>query len=304
MTTHIYTATRIIRTDTDGDGQADEITMGQAQVEFVVPDDLGGFSYDIRSKTPGDFPQVRLVGLDAYDLRIDGAHVGPKWQTSFGRIDWHGDQKSFVLEFQRGDTSVWIQWGGDDLPPIGNQQEYEDFMAGAVLGTVRRGGLSENGELGFDAPVARDVTQDDVFAGGDRADRLQGGKGRDEISGGRGADRIFGGQGHDTLAGNAGADRLDGGGGRDGLTGGKGADTFVFNLGYGHDTIVDFEDDLDGLQLDTDLWAAEGRLSKKQVVQMFATKVGDDVIFDFGDAELTLLGVAGRGALRDDIIFG
>lgn len=98
----------------------------------------------------------------------------------------------------------------------------------------------------------------DVLRGGDGADRLYGRGGDDTLLGGRGADRIeaggghdrlYGGTGNDALAGGLDNDRLSGGAGRDTLTGGSGADVFVFARGGGTDTVRDFEDGRDRIQI-------------------------------------------------------
>ena len=53
----------------------------------------------------------------------------------------------------------------------------------------------------------------------------------------------------DTLTGGAGDDTITGLGGDDTLTGGEGADTFVFASGHGNDTITDFADGEDTIDL-------------------------------------------------------
>jgi Ca2+-binding RTX toxin-like protein len=68
-----------------------------------------------------------------------------------------------------------------------------------------------------------------------------GAAGNDVLSGGAGNDRLFGGAGNDTLDGGSGDDILDGGKGNDLLFGGTGHDTFVFQAGFGHDIVADFE---------------------------------------------------------------
>jgi len=65
------------------------------------------------------------------------------------------------------------------------------------------------------------------------------------------------GDGADTLLGEAGQDTLEGGVGDDVLRGGADADVFVFNPGAGVDTIADFEDGVDLL----DISAFSGPLS-------------------------------------------
>ncbi len=62
------------------------------------------------------------------------------------------------------------------------------------------------------------------------------------ITGGKGTDTIDGRAGNDTLFGGNGDDIISGGAGEDIIYGGQGQDTFVFNLGFGFDKIMDYED--------------------------------------------------------------
>lgn len=71
------------------------------------------------------------------------------------------------------------------------------------------------------------------------ADTLNGGSGKDTLIGAAGNDILYGGAGNDSLNGGAGADRLDGGIGNDILNGGKGNDIYIFDRGYGQDSITD-----------------------------------------------------------------
>ena len=95
---------------------------------------------------------------------------------------------------------------------------------------------------------------DDRLDGGDGSDDLYGEEGDDILEGGQGFDRLFGGEGDDRLDGGAGEDVLVGGEGDDALTGGAGADTFVFTPDHGTDTITDFGNGDDVI----DLSALEG----------------------------------------------
>lgn len=60
---------------------------------------------------------------------------------------------------------------------------------------------------------------------------------------------LFGNAAENTLSGMNGNDKLDGRGGDDRLTGGAGFDIFVFGKAHGKDTIMDFVDDVDRLDL-------------------------------------------------------
>ncbi len=103
-----------------------------------------------------------------------------------------------------------------------------------------------------------------------------------------------------SLSGMAGADRLDGAGGDDLLNGGAGADIFVFHTGYGTDTIVDFADGQDKIEL-------SGFTGISSYAQLAAhkTTVGADVIFDdFGNGETLIIKGGGAMTFSDaDFIF-
>jgi Ca2+-binding RTX toxin-like protein len=71
------------------------------------------------------------------------------------------------------------------------------------------------------------------------AAKFAGTDGADYIAGTTGNDRIEGRGGNDYLYGDAGADTLDGGTGNDWLDGGAGNDIYLFDFGYGQDTIYE-----------------------------------------------------------------
>ena len=112
-------------------------------------------------------------------------------------------------------------------------------------------------------------------------DTLDGTAGDDTIHGFAGNDTLNGLAGNDTLTGGAGDDTLTGGDGNDTLTGGDGDDTFVFDPGFGNDTITDFNPDDDTLDISA--------LDAAGVERPLATQSGDDTVLDFGDqGHLTL----------------
>ncbi|WP_311794712.1 M10 family metallopeptidase [Ferirhizobium litorale] len=85
--------------------------------------------------------------------------------------------------------------------------------------------------------------------GGGNSDKLTGSGGADRLLGQYGHDVLVGGYGKDTLSGGGGNDRLAGNGGTDRLTGGAGSDVFVFAHGGGRDTVTDFQDGTDRIQI-------------------------------------------------------
>ncbi len=91
---------------------------------------------------------------------------------------------------------------------------------------------------------------DDMLTSGAGSDVLYGGSGYDTLIGGRGDDALYGDRGRDVLNGGEGDDIIDGGRSNDTLTGGLGADIFVFHaLDKGDDTITDFEDGIDRIEI-------------------------------------------------------
>ncbi|MFS8037816.1 ExeM/NucH family extracellular endonuclease [Xanthobacter sp. AM11] len=132
------------------------------------------------------------------------------------------------------------------------------------------------------------------------ADLIDGLGGNDRINAGDGDDFVIGGLGNDNLKGDAGADRIDGGAGNDQLRGGTGGDVFVFHSGYGRDTVFDFEDGIDAIEIDTDDYADFAALvADGAITSNFS---GTLITFDDG-ARLTLRGVSSGALTADDFRF-
>ena len=126
---------------------------------------------------------------------------------------------------------------------------------------------------------------DDSVDGGAGDDIVLGGAGNDTLAGGEGNDTLVGGSGDDSVDGGAGNDIIDGGGGNDSLTGGADADTFVFGTSHGNDTITDFTDGEDMI----DLSALTG-ITQFSDLTVTAEGGEDDAIHvDFSDISLVPL---------------
>ncbi|WP_424932927.1 calcium-binding protein [Amaricoccus macauensis] len=140
----------------------------------------------------------------------------------------YGDAGNDTLHGNQGNDSVSGQGGNDEV----YGDDGNDQIAGGV-GKDRVSGGDGN---------------DTVYGGNDN-DKLWGGLNKDLLYGGAGDDKIWGNRGADVLFGNKGKDSLYGGGGNDELTGGKHADVFVFGKSHGTDTITDYEDGVDRIEI-------------------------------------------------------
>ena len=124
--------------------------------------------------------------------------------------------------------------------------DHDDVLAGDQRANRLSGGNGNDTLYG--GPGGDDTNRDDLD-GGPGDDRLFGGPGDDALYGGEGNDLLKGGAGADTLWAGSGDDRLDGGAGADVLDGGIGFDTFVFAPGHGEDTVTDFRNGRDVLDI-------------------------------------------------------
>ena len=89
----------------------------------------------------------------------------------------------------------------------------------------------------------------DALTGTGGNDNLFGNEGADTLNGLAGNDYLDGGPGNDTLNGGGGEDRLVGGAGDDTLNGEAGADLLIFSSGFGMDTVINFRNGADKIDL-------------------------------------------------------
>jgi len=109
---------------------------------------------------------------------------------------------------------------------------------------------------------------------------------------------LFGNAGDNKLFGLGGGDILDGGKGNDTLDGGEGADTFVFKSGYGRDTILDFEDGMD--TIDVSKWNDVDDFAD---LKSHMDLSGGDVLITFGKDVLRLANTSEGDFDANDFIF-
>lgn len=138
----------------------------------------------------------------------------------------------------------------------------------------------------------------DQITGNAARNTIWGNAGNDVILGNAGNDNLIGGAGNDRLNGGTGNDRLAGSYGNDVLIGGGQADMFVFDRG--RDTIRDFQNNIDTLQIDDALWGGGAR-SIAQVLRMASVVDGDTVFRFAGGHTLTLDNYSRIASLSDDL---
>jgi len=159
-----------------------------------------------------------IFGLDGNDNLYGGA----------GNDILRGGNGNDVVDGNRGNDTLFGEAGNDIL--LGDNGN--DLLRG-----------------GDDDDIVKGQAGNDMLFGDAGNDTLAGGDGNDVLRGGDGNDALTGGSEGDILYGDAGDDLLNGGAGADILYGGSGSDTFVLARGKGADTIMDFADGQDRIQL-------------------------------------------------------
>ena len=210
-----------------------------------------------------------------------------------------GDSNDNRLTGMDGDDGLWGSNGNDVLEGGADADRlsggvgedtvtYQTSDAGVVVrlhSFVAQGGHAEGdtfvGKItvhGTEVPDIEHLTgtsHADTLAGDLRDNTLMGRAGDDTLYGGPGGgdDSMYGGNGDDRIFGGIGDDLIAGGAGDDTLSGGPDDDTFVFAPGGGDDTIMDFEnrDDRIDLSAFTDINSLDDLSMEQQ---------GNDVVID------------------------
>jgi Ca2+-binding RTX toxin-like protein len=195
----------------------------------------------------GNGSSVTLSGVSAASVDASAfALADSPYLVTAGRDRVTGEDSADVVDAGAGDDIIKGN-GGNDILIGGDGRD-------AIFG----GDDNDTIDGGNDSDALRGDNGDDSISGGSGNDNLRGGEGNDvldggadndRLEGGNGNDDVSGGSGHDWVFGDAGMDTVSGGEGRDNLTGGADADVFVFETNTNHDTILDFEDGLDMIDL-------------------------------------------------------
>ena len=152
----------------------------------------------------------------------------------------------------------------------------------------------------YENPTEGDDTSD-ILIDQSNDTRIVAKGGDDLVLAGEGDDKLEGGAGEDTLLGEEGNDTLTGGADDDWLHGGSGNDTFVFEGGHGNDTIQDFSDGSDLIDL-----TALTEITAWNDISSLVSADGTAAVIDLstkGGGSIRLEGVAVADLDADDFDF-
>ena len=230
----------------------------------------GGYEFD--SLDGGDGTDIFAPGDSANQLNIDTA--GQSYVLNVNDPD--GVPVVVVGSF----VSIEGAWGtaGDDL--MGGSSGTDDFYGAAGNDTIS----------GYDG--------DDILGGGEGNDYILGGPGDDILSGDTDSDYLDGGPGSDRIVG---SERGVTNSPNDTLRGDTGCDVFEFDRESGVDTILDFEDNCDMI----DVSAYDASFARLGSIDI--TVDAPDIIIQvnakrggFEGSTIILAGVAGSAVIDDN----
>ncbi|MES0883004.1 calcium-binding protein [Roseibium sp. SCP14] len=221
----------------------------------------GGVSVDIRwsGRNVGGGE-----GRDSFNSieNLIGSDFGDRLSGDVGDNVLDGGSGNDVLRGQGGNDTLF---GGDGNDNLRSHDGVDSLDGGAGNDTLIALGGNDTLSGGSGEDYLYGGQGNDELFGNEDDDRLRGNRGNDEMDGGNGNDDLRGGGNNDTINGGAGndfilgengADTITGGAGNDVLRGGFGgstgdgnSDTFVFKNGDESDSIKDFENDRDLLDV-------------------------------------------------------
>ncbi len=239
-----------------------------------------------------------LTGQDGDDT-LEGGSGGDDLQGGLGS-DW--------AAYTRADMGVTVNLAtgihsgsdgtGDTLASIENLlgSDWDDVLTGDSFGNVIEGGdgadtLEGGGGIdtlsyaGSNTRVVVDLLNGNVFLGHAEGDVISG---FENLTGSRLPDYLLGSHDDNILSGGAGIDRLEarngndtliGGSQDDNLKGGLGADVFVLRVGDAQDTIADWQDGVDIIDV------SDFGLSFGQVYSVATDIAGGTLLIDFGGGD-------------------
>lgn len=183
-----------------------------------------------------------------------------------------------------GGNDTYVALGGSDM--ISGGAGTDSIDGGCGNDTL-------NGDNGNDTLIGGNGR--DVLQGGADDDLLDGGNQEDILGGGMGNDTLIGDKGADTITGGIGDDDINGGKDNDELSGGDGSDTYRFRSGHGQDTITDFTQGADVLDLTV--------LNVSDLAQLGIQNVESGVRINTGNGNyIELTGLSAADLTRSDFL--
>ena len=268
--------------DTIEGGEGDDIILGDAGDDIID----AGADDDTIIDEGGDDTLTGGTGEDTFAfLPGHGSDTITDFNTSDDQIDL--SQFTMAITFTQLQAKMSTVTDPDDANVVtGVQIDLSDFGGG----TITLEGITATSDLtaemfclpDCDSPLD-DILVESPVTGDENRNFYLGDTDDATYTTLGGNDIVFAEEGDDWLVGGEGADTITGGTGDDTLTGGAGADTFVFASGDGNDTITDFENGTDTIDL-----------SAITAITVFSdltiTQVGDDTKIDLGTnvGEITL----------------
>jgi serralysin len=267
-----------------------------------------------------------IFGLGGNDLIIGGAGADEIYGGKGRDTASYTDSAEGVFASLFNNVGLHGTAQGDTFASIENLtgSAHDDILVGSD-GSNLLAGLEDDDSLkgGGGADQLEGGSGNDLLHGGSGADALIGGSGIDTssyagsefgvvvnlgngmVAGGDGSgdtifqvENIIGSSRADSLFGDGLANVLIGDAGNDFLFGGLNNDVFAFNLGFGHDTILDFTVGSDKIQVNVAVFP------DYITFLMSGAQVGDDVVFvDDADNTITLENVQLSTISESDFIF-
>ncbi|AIF49855.1 matrixin family metalloprotease [Pelosinus sp. UFO1] len=222
-------------------GNGDDIIDGGAGIDTI---DAGAGNDTVKYYTSYDPTKIKGgVGTDTLDASAQTGSLTINLTTQFTDFEnVIGGSGSNTLT---GNTVANVLTGGGNSDVLDGKGGADKLYGGAGDDTLvfNSAGILFDGGTGVDTLTAASSTVGAIidlskinFVG---IEKVVGSNFADAITAGASDVTIDGGAGNDILKGGAGANTLIGGSGNDTLYGGAGNDTYVFNSGFGQDTIMD-----------------------------------------------------------------
>lgn len=242
-----------------------------------------GGSYD-----KGETPKGTVYGITVYDADGNVMLLANDVMVTVAQLN----------RAKNGTALEKLLLRGDDLINVyQNDGPIRAWNGGDTL-TFYQEDVNGSGGAGNDVLSAKNYTDAGLS-------RLSGDAGADTLNGSdavvengvAGRDQLMGGAGDDFLFGNGGIDILTGGTGDDELAGGFGADAFVFGTGDGNDTVKDFTNGAD--QLDLSDWDSFATFNE---VSAHAVDANGDLLISHGADSIRLVGFSKAQLDAADVI--